>query len=96
MKSLCNLCFLTHKAVVLLQFEGLADVFDAARREFLVVFTHLICGMREHQVPAFTSIGTKIPTVRALIVLKQNCNTQVKIESGGQHGDRSFCFICYI
>lgn len=63
MASLCKLCFLTHKAVVLLQFEDLGDVFDAARREFLIVFTHLIRGMREHQVPAFTSIRTKIPAV---------------------------------
>lgn len=62
---------LTHKAVVFLQFEDLADVFDAARREFLIVFTHLICGVREHQVPAFTSTGTKIPTVWVFIMLKQ-------------------------
>ena len=60
---------LTQKAVVLLQLEDLADVFDAAGGEFIVVFTHLIGGVRKHQVPAFTTVGTKVPAVGALIVL---------------------------
>lgn len=61
---------LTHKAVVLLQSEDLADVLDAAVGEFFIVFTHLVCGVREHQVPPFTTTGTEIPAVQALIMLK--------------------------
>lgn len=67
---------LTHEAVVLLHLEDLADVFDAAVREFVVVFTHLVCGLREHQVPAFATGGTEVPTVRALIVLKHRQNVR--------------------
>lgn len=34
----------------------LADVIDAARRELIVVFTHPVRGVWEHQVPAFATI----------------------------------------
>lgn len=89
MESLCNLYSpLTHKAVVLLQFEDLADVFDAARREFLIVFTHLICGVREHKVPAFTSIGTKITAVWALIMLKQKLTWTVYVQTETAGGNK--------
>lgn len=62
---------LTHKALILLQPEDLADVVNAAGGELIVVLTHLVRGVREHQVPAFTSSGTKVPAVRALIMLEQ-------------------------
>lgn len=54
---------LTLKALVLLQPEDLADVLDAARRELIVVFSHLVCGLGEHQVPAFAASGAKVPAV---------------------------------
>ena len=53
-----------------LQIEDLADVSDAAVGQLLVVLTHLVCGLREHQVPAFTPAGAEAPAVRALVVLK--------------------------
>lgn len=42
-------------------------MFDAARWEFFIVFMHLICGVRKHQVLAFI---TKVPAVWALVMLK--------------------------
>ena len=54
---------LTHEAVVLLQLQDLGDVFDAAGRELLVVFTQLVCGVREHQEPAFTAAGAQVTAV---------------------------------
>lgn len=70
-----TLLCLTLKALVLLQPEDLADVLDAARREFIAVFSHLVRGLREHQVPAFAASGAKVPAVRALVVLQQRQNT---------------------
>lgn len=70
-----TLLCLTLKALVLLQPEDLADVLDAARRELIAVFSHLVRGLREHQVPAFADSGAKVPAVRALVVLQQRQNT---------------------
>lgn len=73
-----NIC-LTHEAVVLLLLQDVADVFDAAGRELVVVFSHLVCGMRVHQVPAFSSAGAKVATVWALVMLHRGQNTRSEI-----------------
>ena len=43
----------------------------AAGREFIVVFTHFIRGVRKHQVSALSSSRAHVPTVWVLIMLKQ-------------------------
>lgn len=66
-----NSSILTHKTLILLQLEDLADASDAARRELIVVFTHAVRGLREHQVPAFAAVGAKVPAVRSLVMLRR-------------------------
>lgn len=62
---------LTHEAIVLLEAQQLTDVFNAAGGQFVVVFTHIICGLRKHQVSALSTGGAQVAAISAFIVLLQ-------------------------